>query len=106
MAVCARLGAVLRAILVLHSTDGDDDGRELNLEARRGYEAVLELASGAGLLSADERRTLDEVISRWGRHPSVVRELLSCFVSEVIEAARGPGLAAVGDVFDRQRHPD
>jgi len=96
-----RVIAVLHALLILHSLDGEDDGRELNPEAQRGYNQVLAMAAEAGLLSDRERSTLEDVAARWGCHPAVVRELLVCLIAEIIDAARGPGLAAVADQMAR-----
>ena len=90
-----RLAIIRQALLILVATDGEDDGRALHPEARRGYGRVLQVAAEAGLLSEPERVLLLGVASGWNRQPTVVRELLAYFVSEVLEASRGPGLAAV-----------
>ena len=90
-----RLAALRRALLVLAATDGEDDGRTLHPETRRGYERVLELAADSGLLTGAERAALQGVADGWARQAPVVRELLASFMSEVLEAARGPGLTVV-----------
>lgn len=98
-----RLTAVLKALLVLVSTDGDDDGRVLNPETQREYIVVLKIAAEAGLLNTHDRSVLEDVAARWGRHPAVVRELLTSFISEVLVVARGPGLAAVVECVRAER---
>jgi hypothetical protein len=90
-----RLAAVRRALLIMAEADGEDDGHSLHQETRRGYERVLEIAEDAGLLTAAEHVTLRDVADGWARQPPVARALLASFVSEVLEAARGPGLTAL-----------
>lgn len=95
-----RLTVIGRALYLLIDSTGEDDGRVLNPVTRLVNERVIRLALSYRVLSEYECNVLSGAMAQWHVLAPVTRELLVCFISELVAVAHEPaGLPAIAEAL-------